>query len=145
MRILRRSPEGELSDVLQVDMEKISAATSVEEIREAAEEEDPVLEAGDTVVVDIQKRVYIMGEVRSPGAYWAPPGEKLTIMRVLTMAGWFAEYPKSSAVRLLRESGDPEAGGKVECIQVDIRNVKRGRAEDIEVKPGDMIYVPEGW
>ncbi len=145
VRILRRSPEGELRAVLQVDVEKLSTAASVEEAQRAAEEEDPILEDGDTVVVDTQKRIYIMGEVRAPGLYWAPPGEKLTIMRALTMAGWLGEYPKSSAVRLLRESEDPEAGGKVECIQVDVRNVKRGRAKDVEVKPGDMIYVPEGW
>ncbi len=139
VRILRRDPAGALREVLEVNVESLSMAGSAEDVRAVAEREDPVLEDGDTIVVGIQRQIYIMGRVAQPGGYWPPPGERLTLARAIARAGGFTETAKRTTVRIVRTSAE----GKIQRIIVDVRTIQDGRREDVAVLPGDMIYVPE--
>jgi len=104
-----------------------------------------VLKPGDVVYIPLQKaldlatsKIYVEGEVKSPGIYDYRPG--LTAMNACIMAGGFAKFAAPNRTRIIRKSGD-----KVEIIKVDLNDVKDGEDSDIELQPGDRIHVPETW
>ena len=80
------------------------------------------LHPNDTVFV-IAEKVYVQGEVRSPGSF-APPVDA-TVREVILLAGGFGE--DAGGVRVIRE----EEGKKKE------RKIKL----DDKVQPGDIIIV----
>jgi polysaccharide export outer membrane protein len=103
------------------------------------------LAPGDVVYIPLQtaldlatSKIYIEGEVKSPGIYDYRPG--LTAMNACIMAGGFAKFAAPNRTRIIRKSGD-----QVEIIKVDLNDVKDGDDPDVELQPGDRIHVPETW
>jgi polysaccharide export outer membrane protein len=85
---------------------------------------------GDTVYVPRfdPNRVYVSGQVRTPGAYSVPEGT--TVLQLLTLAGGPTEGASLGRIRIIRlEKGKQKAINKVKM--------------DFVVQPGDTIVVPE--
>ena len=84
---------------------------------------------GDTVYVPRfdPNRIYVSGQVRTPGAYSVP--ENTTLLQALALAGGPTEHASLGRVRIIRL-----VNGK--------QNTIKARLEDI-VRPGDTIIVPE--
>jgi polysaccharide export outer membrane protein len=87
------------------------------------------LEEGDTVFVPRRdpNRIYVSGQVHSPGAYSVAEGT--TVMQALALAGGPNERASLGKVKVFRL-----VDGKQKSIPVKL--------EDL-VKPGDTILVPE--
>lgn len=86
------------------------------------------LEDGDTIYVPRfdPNRVYVSGEVRSPGAYSVPEGT--TVLQALALAGGPTERAALGRLRIIRiVDGEQKAVG--------------GEVDDV-VQPGDTILVP---
>jgi len=115
-----------------VDLQEISAC------------EDPlkdvVLEPGDVIYVPEREKVYILGQVSKPGAYSLPSGTVLTVSKAVSLAGGFTKYARYTRVRVTRRT---EEG--VESFTVDVGEVMaKGAVEkDLELRPGDLVFVPE--
>jgi len=104
-----------------------------------------ILKSGDVVYVPLQKafnlgesKVYVGGEVKSPGVYDFQDG--LTALNACIMAGGFDKYAAPNRTRIIRKKGDGQ-----EIIHIDLEDVKNGKIPDIELIPGDRIEVPETW
>ncbi len=93
--------------------------------------------------------VYVMGEVRSPGAV-SVTGE----MRLLDVLGKAGSLTTSagSVITITRPRGPratdgpvlPGAGADVETIHVNVRDLQSGKAgQEISLRDGDTIYVPK--
>ena len=98
--------------------------------------EDTRLMPGDTVVVPRVRAISVLGTVKKPGQFFATPEAPLTVSRVVALAGG-AERPNSlSQIRVTR--------GK-ESFEVDVRSMlESGKGgNDLELLPGDIVYVPE--
>lgn len=68
------------------------------------------------------------------------PSEPFTATKILAMLGGALKTAKHPFY-LIRKSG----GGEAETVsEVDLREIKKGRAIDLEVKNGDVIFVPRG-
>ena len=106
--------------------------------------DDPVLKAGDVVIVPKDERgnrqVYVLGAVQSPGLY-SLRGSKPTLSQVILMADGFTRFAKKNKVRLVSRT---ENGEKKER-EVDVGAILEGgdRTNDPEVGPGDMVIVEE--
>lgn len=105
------------------------------------------LEAGDTVYIPLDKeldltqtKIYVEGEVKSPGGFDYQPG--LTALRACIMAGGFAKYAAPNRTRIIRKN---ENGKEEEIIKIDLEKVKVGKISDVPLQPGDRIHVPETW
>jgi polysaccharide export outer membrane protein len=85
------------------------------------------LRGGDTIYVPRAGTVYVLGQVRSPGAYPVQPGT--TVLQVLSLAGGLTEFGSSSRIRIVRT----ELGKSVE---------RRARLTDT-VQAGDTVVVRE--
>jgi len=104
-----------------------------------------VLQSGDVVYIPLQSsqnlaesKIYVEGEVKSPGVYDYQEG--LTALNACIMAGGFAKFAAPNRTRIVRKEGEKQI-----IIKIDLIDVKKGKIPDVEIKPGDRIHVPETW
>ena len=84
-----------------------------------------------------QKKVYIMGQVRGPGAYTLDRSDR--IMDLISRSGGFNDNAVPSSVWIVRGGYyDPET------IRVNIGRFiyKSDTTQNVYLKEGDMVYVP---
>lgn len=108
--------------------------------------ENITLETGDTVYIPLNKslnqaftKVYVEGEVKSPGVFDYYPG--LTAFSACIMAGGFGKYAAPNRARVIRTN----EAGEQEIFKMDLEDVQRGDAPDFPLQPGDRIFIPESW
>jgi protein involved in polysaccharide export with SLBB domain len=102
-----------------------------------------VLDAGDTVMVpplaeDPRNRIYVFGEVKSPGVY--PTRGDITVMEAIALSGGFEQRAVLGSAKILR--GDMT---KPEVIACDINRLlnKGDMSQNFKLQNGDMLYVPK--
>jgi polysaccharide export outer membrane protein len=93
------------------------------------------------------QRVFIVGEVRSPGTY-ALTGD-MTLIEALSKAGSTTTTASGEAVIVRAKTDQPSdgpvlpAGGDPENIRVDLAALQSGaRDSNIALRDGDTVYVP---
>jgi polysaccharide export outer membrane protein len=64
----------------------------------------------------------------------------MTAMNACIMAGGFDTFAAPNRTRIIRKKEDG-----VEIIKINLDDVTKGKTQDIELKPGDRIHVPETW
>ena len=87
-------------------------------------------------------KVYLMGQVRNQGAMDIPADEVLKVTTAILRAGGFGPYANKRKVKLVRGTKDgPKAKPQIiDCSEI----LDKGLWDkDIEVKPDDIITVPE--
>ena len=84
---------------------------------------------GDTIFVARAESVFILGQVRNPGAYKLT--SNLTVLQLLSMAGGVTERGETKRIKITRVVG----GRKLE-IKAGLNDV---------VRANDTITVPEKW
>lgn len=90
---------------------------------------------------DLEKSYFIaMGEVTRPGKYEIRG--PITVTEALAIAGGLApDRAKTSEVVLFRRKGNVLEPGKVVNVKKLLK--KRDLSEDVYLKPGDLLYVPQ--
>ncbi len=103
------------------------------------------LESGDVVYIPPEKtlnladsKIYVGGEVKKPGLFNFQPG--LTALSACIMAGGFTKFAAPNRTRVIRHQGDKKV-----IIKINLNAVKKGKAADVKLLPGDRIQVPETW
>lgn len=98
------------------------------------------------VIKEINSRkVYVTGEVATPGAFDLQPRTKL--MQVLAMAGGLTPYSKRKVI-VLRDNRDNRASGKEgspdKRYEIDLGAIISGRRpqDNIVLLPGDTLIFP---
>lgn len=104
--------------------------------------EQPILDAGDIVLVQEKpavegQRIFVLGEVKNPGAF--PYGPGLTSTRALGLAGGTSDVAVSESARVIRGGLDSP-----QLIAADFDRVFRegDPQHDVPLLPGDIVYVP---
>jgi len=102
-----------------------------------------VLDDGDTVLVpplseDPRNRIYVFGEVKSPGVY--PTRGDIHVMEAIALSGGFEQRAVLGSAKILR--GDMT---KPEVIACDINRLlnKGDMSQNIKMQNGDVLYVPK--
>ena len=103
------------------------------------------LQSGDVVYIPLQSsqnlsasKIYVEGEVKSPGVYTYQEG--LTALNACIMAGGFSKFAAPNRTRIIRQNGEKQT-----IIKINLNDVKDGKIPDAEIKPGDRIHIPETW
>ena len=101
--------------------------------------EDITLQDGDTIYIAEARKVLILGEVKSPGAYNLPEKKIGVLGGIVGLAGSYTEDAVLKTVALLRWSPD-----RPQMILVDMKKIlRKGELQrDITLEPGDIIFVP---
>jgi polysaccharide export outer membrane protein len=99
-----------------------------------------ITDASVTVVVRQMnsRKVFITGEVARPGAY--PLASSMTVMQLIAVAGGLNEFAEAKSISIMRVEA-----GKTKSFAFDYKNVANGKkpAQNIALKPGDTVVVPE--
>jgi len=89
----------------------------------------------------LNKRVYVLGEVKKPGVV-PLDRERLTVLEALAYAGDLTDNAVRDNIVILSR----DASGKMSMRKVDITNFNSMQASNMLIKPNDIIYVqPDNW
>jgi len=83
-------------------------------------------------------KVYILGEVKKPGAYRYLA--KLTLLKLIATGGGFTKTANKNKIILRRK-----IDGKIKSVSIPASYIIDGKIDDIILIPGDIIFIPESW
>jgi len=91
-----------------------------------------------TVFIKEYSKISVLGQVKKPGSYELRG--RMTVTQAIALAGGFTEIAYWNGTRVVRT-----VGGKEEVIKVPVGEILSdgSRLHDIELKPNDIIVVPE--
>ena len=92
------------------------------------------------VVKYAERKFTIMGQVARPGSYELQGGERIDLLEAIGLAGGFTRIADRGRVVIQRKEG-----GEVKAIKANAKRMADGKADPIEVQPGDVITVRESW
>ena len=98
--------------------------------------QDKVLMPGDVIVVNAQDQVFVLGEVKQPGAISLGRKVPLTLSKAIAQVGGVTRNANRRAILVLR--GDKTLETNLKSILTKDRDAK-----DQQLQPGDVVYVPE--
>ena len=92
---------------------------------------------GDTIVVSKAGIVYVVGDVGRPGGFVMENGEKMTVLQAIAMAQGVNRTAAVGSARLIRRSS-----GKPEEIKVQLKGIMSAKADDVDLMPEDILFIP---
>jgi polysaccharide export outer membrane protein len=103
------------------------------------------LESGDSIYIPLSKglntsesKVYVSGEVKKPAPVEYQPG--LTALAACIEAGGFTQYAAPNRATVIRTEN-----GEQKVIKINLEKVTKGEIQDVPLKPGDRLDIPESW
>ncbi|MHC4599729.1 MAG: SLBB domain-containing protein, partial [Planctomycetota bacterium] len=97
---------------------------------------DVVLEDGDTLLVPVLPKVYVLGTVKKPGAFSLRAGTRATLAHVLALAGGFDTGADREGVFVFR----PQEGKPTQWVSVAFSPQERDGG-NLPIRPGDTVLV----
>jgi polysaccharide export outer membrane protein len=136
-------PDGKISTPLVEDMVAVGKSSSAlaRDIEGVLAEyvKSPQVNIIVTQPASAFSQVKVMGEVANPQALAYREG--MTVSDALLAVGGLAEFAAANKAKLLRKEG-----GKQKEIPVRLKRMLDGDlSQDISLKPGDVLLVPESW
>jgi polysaccharide export outer membrane protein len=130
--IIRRQPDG-TSNALHIPVEDL--------FMKGETKFDVPLEPSDIVNVQIDREVqiYVMGQVKNPGALKILQSRIPTVTQAIAQAGDFTERARRGHVVIRRK--DP--GGAEREIIVDVAAILNNKAKDVPLQENDIVFVPQ--
>jgi polysaccharide export outer membrane protein len=110
-------------------------------VRKLIDNADPawnlILEGGEEVRVPAAGRVFVVGNVKKPGAFRVDDAGQSTVLKVIALAEGLAPYA-SRAAYIYR----PVNGSRTE-IPIELGKIMDRKAQDITLSANDMLYIPD--
>jgi polysaccharide export outer membrane protein len=98
------------------------------------------LQAGDVVTVPHAGIVYVLGAVARPGGFvLTNDREQLSTLKILALAGGFTSTAKTDHAVIIRK----DAQGQQHEVALDLKKIEQRQAEDLQLQPSDILYVPQ--
>jgi len=84
-------------------------------------------------------KMYVLGDVRTPGAYPVMDQTDTTVLKALSLSGGLGASPSREAWVIRRD----EVSGTKHRISIDLRAILERRAADYPLIPDDILFVPD--
>jgi len=111
-------------------------------IRTLIDQADPEvnlrLTGGEEIRVPEVSKIYIVGNVKKPGAFPVQAGDDTTVLQMLALAEGLMPYASKEAYVYRREA----AGNKHE-IPIQLDKIMRRHAQDVPLTANDILYIPD--
>lgn len=104
--------------------------------------EDIVLKPFDVISVDRAELVYVNGEVTKVGGLELEERDSVSVLQALTLSGGYSRDADRTKLRVLRPIVGTARRGEIE---VDMKSVLEGKANDFPLLPNDVVYVPRSF
>jgi polysaccharide export outer membrane protein len=95
------------------------------------------LEGGEEVRVPQAGRVFVVGNVKRPGAFRVDEGAGMTVLKALALAEGLTPYATKEAYIYRRGEGAATE------VTVELRKIMDRKAPDVAVGPNDIFYIPD--
>ncbi len=92
---------------------------------------------GDSVVVTKAGVVYVLGDVGHAAGLVMEGDEPMTVLQALALAGGAGKDAGLNGSRIIRKG--PQG---VQQFSIPLKDILRARKEDVELLPGDVLFVP---
>ncbi len=138
-RVLIVRPDGKFSMALVGEMQ--AAGRTAEDVRQDVEKRLKVYIPEPVVTVTVQQvggnKIYVIGQVRNPGAIVMNP--RLSVMQALSLAQGGTPFAKLDEIVIIRSTG-----GKQQMLPFEYSRVAGGRdlSQNIQLESGDVVIVP---
>ena len=97
------------------------------------------LVGGEEVRVPQAGRIFVVGDVRKPGAINVHEANgTTTILKALALSEGLDRYPSRTAY-IFRKEGSPNQDG----IPVELSKILARKAPDVALQPNDILYIPD--
>jgi polysaccharide biosynthesis/export protein len=93
----------------------------------------------DVVTVPIAEAVFVMGDVHKPGEVPLKENASISVLQALASAEGLGPTPAPQNARIMRVI--PGSTERKEIL-VDLQKIQNGKAEDIAMRPNDILVVP---
>jgi len=93
---------------------------------------------GDVINIPVSGKIFVGGEVRSPGGY-PLKGKRVTLSQAIALAGGLKTEAAGSETKIFRYS---ERGNGKEILSANVNSIQKGQAEDLYLKENDIVMVP---
>jgi protein involved in polysaccharide export with SLBB domain len=103
------------------------------------------LDGGEEVRVPAAGRVYVMGNVKKPGAFRVEESTGMTVLRALAMAEGLTPFSQKIAyVYRPKDQDSGSAGNPAPPLEtpVELRKIMDRKSPDVPLEPNDVLYVP---
>jgi polysaccharide biosynthesis/export protein len=121
---------------------KPSRETQTIPVRKLIDNADPslnvMLHGGEEVLVPEALKIYVVGNVKRPGAYPVRDDEETTILQMLALSEGLAPYSAKVAYVYRRAPG----GTKTE-VPVELAKIMKRKSPDVPLKANDILYIPD--
>ena len=111
-------------------------------VRALIDDADPALNlkltGGEEIRVPEVSKIYIMGNVRKPGAFPVQDGSDTTVLQMLALAEGLMPFANKDAFIYRRE-----AGGSKNEILVPIGKIMDRKSPDVPLLANDILYIPD--
>jgi polysaccharide export outer membrane protein len=111
-------------------------------VRGLIDEADPDLNiqltGGEEIRVPEVNKIYVMGNVKRPGAFPVQDGSDTTIMQMLALAEGLMPFANKQAFIYRRE-----ANGNKNEIAVPLAKIMNRQAPDVALVGNDILYIPD--
>lgn len=122
-------PTGQFS-VAQINLKSLLAAQNPHQ--------NILVKPQDVISVPRAETVYVMGQVMKPGGYPLESHENVSVLQALSMAGGFDRAAQPKRAKLLRV----QPGSARAELAVDLDKILEGKADDVPMRPNDILFVP---
>jgi len=131
--IILRKTESGVADRLSLDLDDL--------VIHGNPELNLALRPGDVINVPVDRPIYVYvdGAVASPGQIEGKMSRPITLLQAIARAGGLTERASQRGVHVLRKGPD----GAQTRLPVNLRNIRKGKSDDIVLEDGDVVVVPE--
>ncbi len=99
------------------------------------------LEGGEEVRVPQIGRVFVVGNVKHPGAFKIEDGFGLTVLKALAMAEGLMPYANKQAY--IYRHGDSASPASQQEVPIDLRKILDRKLPDVALSANDILYIPD--
>lgn len=118
----------------------LTRRVSVHALLDAADPEANLkLFGGEEIRVPEAPKVFVVGNVKKPGAYPVQDSTETTVLKLLAVAEGLAPYAAKEAFILRR---DDRTGARRE-LPIELRKILERKAPDVPLLPNDILYIPD--
>lgn len=93
----------------------------------------------DVITVPVSETIYVVGDVHKAGGFLLGEHKNMTVLQAVAMAEGIDGTSDAKHSRIIHHPTDPALRSET---PVDVRRIMQGKAEDLPINGGDILFVP---
>lgn len=87
------------------------------------------------------RQIYVLGEVKNPGAFPLPTESLLSVLEAISLAGGFTPVAAQDRTRVIRNAAD----GSTNNITIPVSAITKSgdKSKDLPLQTNDVVFVPQ--